>query len=230
MKTKRIYRCKNEELAVLCEFVLDSLLRDLEDFSKLSPIFNQEYVTQLKEDIQTCKALLTKYSVRGERAKTTELLVIKFNDLRTMIAKIESQFKFIDEELTMPVNSLGISRVRKSINKGNAEGVIENLKVLLQNIESNKAVLTAKVMDESVITDLHQILEQIDELNRKQNELMNQHFITTRENCIFFNNLWNKMVAIASAGKAMYRGVDEARLKTYTLKELIKRVRRNTVH
>jgi hypothetical protein len=39
-----------------------------------------------------------------------------------------------------------------------------------------------------------------------------------------FNDLWKTLSPVFETGKALYRGVDEAKLKDYTVTQLVKRI------
>ncbi len=50
--------------------------------------------------------------------------------------------------------------------------------------------------------------------------------VLTAENAATLNALYDQMVALLADGKALYKSSDKARLKDYTLDQLLKRVRR----
>ncbi|MDR0843669.1 MAG: hypothetical protein LBN71_00470 [Tannerella sp.] len=67
-------------------------------------------------------------------------------------------------------------------------------------------------------------VEKINALNVKQNELESVRNRLTKESIEIFNDLWKLLQPVFETGKALYRGVDAARLKDYTLSQLLKRI------
>ncbi|MDR2139304.1 MAG: hypothetical protein LBP50_07140, partial [Tannerella sp.] len=64
----------------------------------------------------------------------------------------------------------------------------------------------------------------IDALNVKQNELESRRNRATEEDIDVFNDLWLALQPVLETGRALYRGVDAAKLKDYTIAQLKKRL------
>jgi hypothetical protein len=69
----------------------------------------------------------------------------------------------------------------------------------------------------------NQIIE-ISALNVKQNDLVSKRNRLTKQNIEMFNDLWESLQPVLKTAKAIYRGVDDVKLKDYTIAQLLKRI------
>lgn len=119
---------------------------------------------------------------------------------------------------------LGMVKLRLDIKRGNIEGVVLNGRSFAINLIKNKTVLLAKGLKQEQIDTLQTILDTLESFNKEQNIMQSKRAQNCVDNRSTFNSLWNLLLPILQAGKAIYKGVNEAKLKDYTMTQLKKRM------
>jgi hypothetical protein len=217
-----------ENLPVAADFVSESLQRDLADFSAYSPKFNDDYLIVFKEKIAAVKSVVAGKIFTKELSKATADLKDALGKLRPMLNKIEGYAKMAGKSLTTTVTGFGISAVRQPLNRGNVEGVTKALGDLFHSIENNRNVLSEQGLSDETVNALRNAHEEIGRLNKLQNQIVSRRAIAVEENTAVFGDLWETLSETLTAGRSLYKGVDAARIKDYTLAELKKRMKSGT--
>lgn len=221
---KKNFNCKMEEVPVLAGFVADSLVADLPDFQDYSSDYGQPTVDALVNKRNYCLELEKSNSKIQELKSTTATLLDKELQLRPMLNKVEGYIKRAGDSLTIAADGFGLKVLRNAISNGNDEGIIAGLKVLMGNIDRNRTALEAKGLKPEFVAELTAHTAEIDSLNNVQNQLQNERNSTTSTNIKDYNELWGMMNNVCQDARAMYKGVDEVKLKKYTVSALLKRV------
>jgi hypothetical protein len=218
------FPCKIEELPTIGEFVLDGVQKDLDDFSGYSSLFSPEYLATVKKKIVTCKELVASSTVAKELKAVTLQLYDKSKHLRIRLNALEGYLKICAKELDILLEDVGLKSIRNDITRCNTEGLILNVQKALTAVKRNLPVLTAKGLKPELIGDIETQIQEINALNVKQNSLTSDRSRLTKANIELFNDLWDSLHPILDAAKALYRGVDDVKLKDYTILQLKKRI------
>jgi hypothetical protein len=224
MRKKRLFQCSISDLPVLGEFLLESLGRDINDFSNYSPLFTTSYSDSIRAKIVTCREVTRSWIFIKELKSVTETLYSSIKALRVTINPVEGYVKLAAASLDVAVDDVGLKEVRRSIGRGNAETLVPAVAELLSTLRRNIAALQAVGLQESVLTAIEEQTAAIDALNVKQNELESRRNRVTEQDIDVFNDLWFALQPILETGRALYRGVDAAKLKDYTIAQLKKRL------
>ena len=221
---ERKFSCKMEEVPILAGFVMESLVEDMPDFQEYSSDYGQTTVDAILSKRNYCLDLEKSNSVAQQLKSTTASLMEKEVNLRPILNRLEGYLKRASGSMTIPVDGFGLKEVRLAVSRGNDEGIIAGLKTILGNISRNQVVLEAKGLKPEFVTELTAITTEIDSLNNLQNQLQNQRNSTTSTNIKDYNELWGLMNNVCQDARALYKGVDEVKLKKYTVSALMKRV------
>jgi hypothetical protein len=223
MSTK-IFSCKIEELPVIGEFVVNSVEKDINDFSSYSPVFTINYLAVVRSKIDVCKELVKSSVVTKELKSVTQKLYDKSNNLRVKLNTLEGYLKLGGKKLDVAVKDIGLKSVRRDISKSNIEGLISNMQTALVAVKRNLPVLEAQGLKQTLIDEIETQIREISSLNEEQNALISKRNRLTDENIEKFNDLWNSLKPIFDTAKAIYRGTDKVKLKDYTVVQLRKRI------
>jgi hypothetical protein len=223
MTTKK-FSCKAEEVTAIAGFVAESMNEDMADFQGYSPDFSPNYVQQILTKRKVCLELEKAGITTQKLKKVTETLVTAEQNLRPSLNLVEGYVSRAKESLDVAPESFGLHTLRDAISRGNDEGIISGLQTVLANIKRNIAPLQAKGLKQELIDALSASYTTIDQLNNQQNKLADERSAATAANIGDYNELWGLISPIMEAGRLLYRGVDEVKLKKYTLALLIKRV------
>jgi len=104
------------------------------------------------------------------------------------------------------------------------EGTILNARIFMTNLTDNKTLLMEKGMKQELIENLKTLINTIESLNNEQNDLLSRRAQNCLSNIGAFNSLWYLLQPVLHAGKAIYKANNEAKLKDYTLSQLRKRM------
>jgi hypothetical protein len=214
-----------EDLPVVADFVIVCLKRDLADFSAYSPKFDERYLDVFAGKTATVKSVIAGKIFTKELSKVTINLKDAVSELRPKLNKIEGYVKMAGKSLSTTVAGFGISAVRQTANRGNVEGVTKALGDLLHSIENNRNMLSEQGLSDETVNALRNARDEIERLNNLQNQVISQRAIAVEENAAVFDDLWETISETLTAGRSLYKGIDVARIKDYTLTELKKRTK-----
>jgi hypothetical protein len=220
----RKFHCKLEELPAVAEFISDGIKKDMDEFSKFSPDFNPDFVARLDSKIIECKKVSSSSAITMGMKLVTNQLNDLSKGLRVKLNVVEGYLKLGAAELDVLVADTGLKNVRNNISKGNIEGVISNTQKFIEVVKRNQNVLINKGMNMELINDIEKQIDDIDALNRKQNAMISDRNRLTKQNLELFNDLWDCLLPALNAAKAMFKGVDDVKLKDYTVTQLVKRI------
>lgn len=223
METKK-FNCKTEEVPVIAGFVIDELSVDIADFLELSAEYTEEKIEMISTKRTFCLNLGKANVSKKQAQKVTKELEAEKKGLRPVLNKLETYVKKSADALDIAPANFGIKVVRDAINRGNDEGVIGGLKALLGNVNRNLPALQAKGMKAELVDWLTDSCGKIDHLNNEQNRLTNLYSSTADANLKHYNELWDMIKAVCADARAIYKGIDEVKLKKYTISTLRKRV------
>ena len=218
------FNCKMEDVPVITGFALESLEKDLEVFENFSPIFTLQFISNARAKQSTCYDLTKTNDVLKLQKVITKSIIDKVGMLRLSLNQLEGYLKLANAELDIKVSDFGLKNIRTAISKTNVEGIISDTRSLISILKRNEAVLQEKGMKTEFLTVLTALVLEIETLNTQQNSKKNERSRVSGINNKVFNELWDTLGTIIDAGHAIYRGVDEVKLKEYTLTNLLKRV------
>ncbi len=225
MKINRNYNCKNEELVVICDYVLTSLQRDLSDFTAFSEQFNEEYITDYKAKIQAMRQIVFPQNKTNELKIVTARLYDNMNILGNLVDRLDGYIKLSKNAMPISSTDFGIVDLKKKIRSRDAEGVLKCLQQINSNIVKYSGILTKYGLSADAIKEFTTIFDKIDSDNQKQYEIISNRRILTAENINTFNAIYAQMKEICSIGKILYRKSQKEKLPDYTFAYLKKKVR-----
>ncbi len=223
MKKKK-FNCKMEDVPVIAGFVLTSLDRDKDDFNKYSTVFNDVYVTKAREKQMECYEIIKSGDVLKHQKMVKVNLDATLRKLRLALNLTEGYIKLAHGTLDIQESDFGLRTIRVAITLNDVERVILQGHTLISHVKRNAAALQIWGLKPEAILALEALINEIDDLNENHNSKKNERSRTATDNVTVFNEMWDTISTIANAGRAMYRGVDNVKLREYTKSHLLKRV------
>ncbi len=220
----RDFNCKHEDVPAVAGFVTTSFRRDLALFSDFSPVYNEEFAVGMEAKRKTCLQMIKSGAITHQMKQVTSALHDKTLELRPILNKLEGYLSLAEGSLDISVDDFGLKSLRTQISNGNTEGIISQGNSLITAITRNQAALLAKGLKSDFITSLTTLINEIDTLNNAQNSKLSERTQTTSDNIKEFNELWEMVTSVLKTGRLLYRGVDDVKLKDYTLAQLLKRI------
>jgi hypothetical protein len=220
----KTYNCKNEELPVIARFLLFSLKRDLAEFAAFAPRFNEEYVTAFESKIMAVTEVMNPRTETVELKMVTERLYNAMDALLDPVARVKIYVAMSGSEIPVSVNDFGLPSLRLKIKSRDSEGVLACLKTVNSYIATFKLALMAQGLSEELIELFKNSASIIRSNNQLQYEIASGRKKLAENNMLLFNDLFQCISEVCSAGKIIYRkNLNTA--KEYTFTELKKHVR-----
>lgn len=222
METKK-FNCKIESLPVMGSFLMLSFDVDNPSFVKYSPMFNDPFAENLKLKITACGNMISVEELVQQQKLITKSLEESIKAVRLLMNPLEGYLK-IASGLDVAISDFGIKKVRDGISSKRPEETISGLKLVTSNFLRNKTVLVTVGCDAKTDEVLNQVITELTDLNEQQNVFKNKCVRTSEEIIKEYNQLWDMMNPVFVAGKAIFKGKDEVKLREYTFSTLKRRV------
>jgi len=225
LKNNRLFSCKYEELLPVSKFTLYSLKRDIAEFSAFSTQFSEEYVTQTEAMITTVENLLE------PQAETLALKMMTLNaekqyvELQKTLLQMEGYLKLMINGSGITTSAFGLTTLRRSLNKGDIEAILKDLKVLTSNVQNQLTPLQAKGMPQAMPQTLLDMHNSLAATRQKQLEIKSNRAAIVQNNMKTLNDLYLRMSEIYNIGKVLYKNTDPAKYADYTFTTLLRKVR-----
>lgn len=230
MKTQdaRKYNCKDEELAVICGYAAFSLKRDLNEFIAFSPKMDQTYVDSFETKIEAVNEILSPQLETAELKIITSRLYATMDGLINPLNRVGGYLTLAKKNVPISAKDFGLTALRKKANTKDAEGVLQEIKIVQANLAKYKTSLAEQGLTDDLIDSFGNAATSIAEDNQKQYEIVSARKTNAQQNVSLFNELHAQLMEICDIGKILYKDTDALKLQEYTFAELKKKVRATT--
>jgi hypothetical protein len=220
-----MYNCKNEELPVICDFLLYSVRRDAVDFAGYSPEFNALFIQGFSQEIAAASELVNPVFETAELKHITRKLYKTMDGLIESANRLKGYIELANGAVPLSEKDFGLAVLRHKIRGRDAEGVLAALRVVHENIAQYHEPLAAKGLTEDLIRSFTGALTAIHDGNQMQYEILCRRKTLVQDNTQAMNDLYGRLMRILEAGKILYKAHDQQKLEEYTFSSLRKRVR-----
>ncbi|RKD91978.1 hypothetical protein [Mangrovibacterium diazotrophicum] len=224
--TNRKFNCRNEELPVICGFVADSLNRDLADFSQFSPKYSETYVSDFRSAIDAVTELVTPREETLQVKLLTEQIYNLQSELADQLNRLQAYLDMAGKSIPLSASDFGILPCRRKIHQHETEGVMQALKLVMNNVARYKTPLNEQGMSDEFEARLQAISSELSTAVQKRYELVSRRAELVQDNMGELNALFEQMNLICKTGKALYKNNNPAKTKDYTFSHLLKQIRR----
>ena len=194
------------------------------DFVEFSDTFSEDYVTSFVAKTTQCNQLISSNVLTKEIATITVQIGEITKALRLKLNKMDVYLDMADGQMTVCAKSIVTKLVRDSIESGNSEGMVAQVRRLLVGVNNNAAVLQTKGLKPAFIDEFAQLADDLEQLGNDQNFKITERNRHADENIAVFNQLWDMNVFIPDTGKALYKGVNATKVSDYTITTILNRI------
>lgn len=218
---------RHDELPAVAQFLASSFARDLALFTDYSPDFDGSYPADFTGLISEVTGIVFPEKLTKEGKLVTARIVASLERLKALNNLSESYVKRAGTALTVAPADFGCKALRKKLNRGDVEGVITNLRAVLQNIDTNLEVLTTKGFKKATQTEMAALPASLTADNTLQNDNLALRNKLVNENIGRFDRLYVVMRDVSETGKVIHKTISGTpeRVADYTIATLLKRVR-----
>jgi hypothetical protein len=219
--SRRNYNCKDEELTVIAGFILFALKRDLKDFSAFSPLINAEYVSVFENLLNKASGLVRTFSAYTKSKTATAQLYDRMDNVMTQLNKLNTYINLAGLE----ESAFGISTARRKLSSRDAEGLIQQLKIVNDAVNDNKEALMVQGFSEEQVELLLSTSDAIAAGNQQQYEAGEERKALVVENRKVLGQLHRHITDICRIGKTLYQSDNPLKVREYTFRHLVNQVR-----
>lgn len=221
---KKKFNCKMQDIPVITGFALASMERDKFDFIAYSPMFADPFMENMRTKQVECYEIVKAADVITHQKVVKTQLDADLGKLRLALNRMEGYLILSESKMDIKINDFGIKTIRTALGKGDLEKTIAMGRTLISNVKRNATELQAKGLKAEAIVEMEDLINNIDALNEKHNSKKDERSRATVGSNTKLNAMWDDLNIIINAGRALYRGVDNVKLKEYTITHLLKRV------
>jgi hypothetical protein len=221
----RSYRCKDEELPVIGEYVSYGLKRDIIDFSAYSPKFSEGYISDFDGKIAAANELVNPIMGTADLTTTTTRLYATMDGLLGTTRRIDGYLKLAKSSVPVSPAKFGLTELRKRLHTKDAEGVLRNLQLVMANIKKFREPLAAEGLTEEFEAQLATAHDTVAQDNKRQFEIVSERKALVQDNLEAFNSLYAQLAEICEVGKILFKTAKPERAQEYTFAYLLKKVR-----
>lgn len=205
-----------DEMPIAAKFILDSLSRDVEDFRKVYPVFDDSFQLRFSQRIQRAKELVC-CSPEGHKIQNIRVGVFrKLESLNTLILETKDYFP------TQLIRDYDY--IVDIIEKKNLNSVIAIVPNLINQLEKN---LPGKKTEEaqSIIEGIQSLLQALKLDRIDLNRYLNSRGLMTQDVFKCLNHLWATMQDVMEIGHSLYRKYEPMKAVEYEVNYLKMKVK-----
>lgn len=225
---KKKFNCKMQDIPVMIGFLATSLERDKADFISFSPLYADPFLANLRDKQNKCYEIVKAADVLKHQKVVTTQIDTTLNQVRILLNKTEAYLKLSKKNLDIEIDDFGVKATRAGIAKYDIEKTISEGRSLVNNLKRNATTLNTVGLKQTGIDEVATVINDLNTLNEKHNALTNDYSRAADDNNALLNEAWELKKMICSTGRALYKGIDDVKLKEYTLSNLQKRVYNET--
>ncbi|MFA9370521.1 MAG: hypothetical protein ACERIH_02330 [Labilibaculum antarcticum] len=195
-----------DEMPVAAKFLLESYSRDMDDFNKMYPVFDETFKNRVSEQIQRAKEYVC-CGPEGMQIQSLRFGIYKrIESLNNMILEVQDNF---------PVSRIKeFEKIIEIIEKKDLKAILTVIPKFIVQLEANipreNAEVTQTIIDR--ILTLFQVLK----LNKIElNRLLNSRGLLKEEVFRCLNHLWATMQDIMEIGQVLYKKSDPMKCVEY---------------
>jgi hypothetical protein len=210
MKTERHYNCKDTEMLIAIDTIVEAAIANKDFLQSKRATWNDPFFENLKEEINnTIQQHLGQDNAKELRAATQDVLAIQITALKVLAelkVQIEADFNNNPSQKAEILNSLGFTPFYAKTKSKDQEALISLLYQYKTNLTpALKATLVAKGIAEQ---QLDQITAYADELKNKnvvQESKKGTRKETTEEAIIAFNTIYDQVISVAKISATFFK-------------------------
>lgn len=222
----RKFNCKHEELPFVCAFTSDTLLRDLLYFNQFSSKYDEAYVTGYRTRIDAVAELVSPVEETKQIALLTEEIQAKLDEVADDLNRLQNYVEMAKKAIPLSASAFAIIPCRHAVNKHDNEGVVNQLKIVNNNIVRYHDALIAEGMSEAFAGRMAAIPAELTATIQKRYSIVSRRAELVQSNMEMLNALFDEMNMICKTGKTLFRKTNPAKTRDYTFRHLLQQLRR----
>lgn len=227
-KMSTFFKFRQEELPIVGEILLQMFSRDRSAFENFSAEYNDEFFTEVGNQIKKVNDLTQAPTLTAKIKKITADLYECVDGIIPKLDLISAYAQRANKAMNIKAADFGVKQAKKEIKRKNIEGYCSKVKVVEQNIANNQEALKAKGYKESLGTELTDMTKNAYDLNLLQEEKIREKKELVVSNHAEFDKLWDILNDISKIGRLLLKA-DKQKSEDYMFTHILKQVRKPKV-
>ena len=219
------FKFRQEELPIVGEILLQMFSRDRSAFEDFSAEYNDEFFTEVINQIKKVNDLTQAPTLSAEIKKITADLYECADGIIPQLDLIAAYAQRANKALIVRAADFGVKQAKKEIRRKNIEAFCAKVKVVEQNIAKNIEALKAKGYKETLGAELSKLTKQAYDLNLLQEEKLREKKELVVANHEEFIKLWNMLSDLSKTGKLIMKA-SKQKSDDYMFSHIINQVRK----
>ena len=209
------------ETPIIADHILCNYKRDRLYFEHYSPLFNNEFLIQFEENVNTLSHLRPLQALEKEAVKKTDQLQIIINHFRPLLNITEALLQKISDEPDFRTASLSLKQLREVLNKK----CIWEIQKSCRNMVSELELLIEELIDKGfiirILNDFHLLMQKLKDGESELAEVTHQHDMVANEYQIVDNQLEVYMDTIFKSTPAVFGENFSDKSEEYSIEKLM---------
>lgn len=152
-------------------------------------------------------------------------LYANMDGLITPVSHLVGYVNLAKEKVPISATDFGLTALRRKIGNKDAEGVMQNLRLVIANIKKYRDVLNEQGLTDELVDKFTTALAAINADNQAQYEMTRNRQAIVQVNIDVLNDMYTNMMEICDIGKRLYKESAPIKLTEYTFADLKRKVR-----
>ena len=226
------FKPREEEYGVIGSVTLQAFHSDKSDFIAFSDVYDGSFEADFRSQITAVNNVVTTKFYMNELSGLTDKILKDTNLIFPKLNLLERYIYLAKDNLSKAPKLFGIGEVRKAGRKRNMEGLVNAFGTLFLNVEkpADFAAIKAKGLKDADYAVLKDLASQLVTENETQEFYKTVKSTAIEENWGLFDGLMNTIKDVQMTGKALFKFTNKAKLDTYTMQVILRRLRHDALH
>jgi predicted transcriptional regulator len=160
------HRFSLSETPIIADHILRNYKRDRLYFEHYSPLFNNEFLIQFEENVNTLSHLRPLQALEKEAVKKTDQLQIIINHFHPLLNITEALLQKISDEPGFRTASLSLKQLREVLSKKCAWEIQKSCRNMVSELELLIEELIDKGFIIRILNDFHLLMQKLKDLQK----------------------------------------------------------------
>jgi CarboxypepD_reg-like domain len=216
---------KKEDLPIISDMIFSTFVKNKSDFVNFSSMFDGPFEAEMAQAIKDVFDRRRPADVYDKQKKVTIDLGKKVDEMQESLRLLGDYVKYAESNLKTLYKHYHIKKARKALHNGNIEGMINHCQIIIEKIETDDAAaLTVVGFDAGKLTAFKDLLTEIIDLNREQNDLINERKNVRTDEQALFDKMFEYVSKVSTVGKSMYSYKDKQKYANFSLNNILGRI------
>jgi Carboxypeptidase regulatory-like domain len=216
---------KKEDLPIISDMIFSTFVKYKSDFVNFSSMFAGSFEAEMAQAIKDVFDRRRPADVFDKQKKLTIELGKKVDLMQEELRLLGDYVKYAEANLKTLYKHYHIKEARQELHRGNVEGMINHCQFVIEKIETDDAVaLDAIGFDAGRFTAFKDLLIEIIDFNREQNDMMNERQNVRADELDLFNKMFEYVDKVSTVGKSMYTYKDKQKYDDFSLNNILGRI------